>query len=124
MAYVYEACTVRVTIFSTGGIIPAGFKFYGVTHSYSSRPFLCALAITEKGIENISIGTRNCCSFEIVVLLLAKISFPAVQQMTGLRHYTHTYCTAVGYGDGLWTLCLYSTERDFVNTSWSHPLLR
>lgn len=57
-------------------------------------------------------------------VLLAKIFLPGVQPMTGLKHYTRTYCTAAGYGDGLWTLCLYSTERDFVNTSWSLPPLR
>ena len=58
------------------------------------------------------------------IALLTKIFPPGVQPMTGLKHYTRTYCTAAGYGDGLWTLCLYSTERDFVNTSWSLPLLR
>ena len=36
-----RSCAVRVTIFSTVQF----FKFYGVTHSYSSRPFLCALGV-------------------------------------------------------------------------------
>ena len=35
---------MRVTIFSTGGEIPPCFDFYIATRSYSSRPFLCALA--------------------------------------------------------------------------------
>ena len=40
------ACTVHVTIFSTSWHeIPPCFDFYVVTRSYSSRPFLCALAI-------------------------------------------------------------------------------
>ena len=48
--------------FSIGGIIPTGFNFTELhvltpaTHSYALLPF------TDKGIENISIGTRNCCS--------------------------------------------------------------
>ena len=33
-----------VSLFLVLVIIPTGFKFYGVTRSYSSRPFLCALA--------------------------------------------------------------------------------
>ena len=37
--YVYAACTVCVTIFSTG----SKFKFYVVTRSYSSHLFTCAL---------------------------------------------------------------------------------
>ena len=36
---------VRVTIFSTGGEILSCFDFYIVTHSYSSRPLLCALGL-------------------------------------------------------------------------------
>ena len=44
MAFVYTGCTVCVTIFSTGGKLQlVSIKFYGVTCSYSSRPFLCAL---------------------------------------------------------------------------------
>ena len=35
---------MRVTIFSTGGKFRPAFDFYVVTRSYSSRPFLCALA--------------------------------------------------------------------------------
>ena len=45
MAYVNAVCAGRVTIFSTGGNIPPGFEFYVVTHSYSSRPFFCALGL-------------------------------------------------------------------------------
>ena len=45
MAYFYATCTVGVTIYSTGGEIPPSFEFYIVTHSYSSRPFLSALAL-------------------------------------------------------------------------------
>ena len=45
MAYVYTACTVRVTIFSTCGKFPPVSKFCGVTRSYSSHPFLYALAL-------------------------------------------------------------------------------
>ena len=43
MAYAYAAYAVCVTIFSTGKILTS-FKFYGVTRSHSSHPFLCALA--------------------------------------------------------------------------------
>ena len=45
MAYFYATCTVRVTIYSTGGEIPPSFEFYIVTRSYSSCPFLSALAL-------------------------------------------------------------------------------
>ena len=38
---------MRVTIFSSAGEIPPCFDFYVVTRSYSSRPFLCALAPIE-----------------------------------------------------------------------------
>ena len=40
-----RSCTVRVTILS-GAISVTGFKFYGVTHSYFSCPFLYALEIS------------------------------------------------------------------------------
>ena len=40
MGCVYAAYTVRVTIFNTGSKFQ---PFYGVTRSYSSHPFLCAL---------------------------------------------------------------------------------
>ena len=42
-----HSCAVRVTIFSTGGKynIPTSFKYYEVTCSYSSHPFLSALVI-------------------------------------------------------------------------------
>ena len=43
MDYVNAACAGHVTIFSTGGKFRPGFKFYVVTRSYSSRPFLCIL---------------------------------------------------------------------------------
>ena len=43
----YAACTVCVTILSTGGKFRSSWcNFYVVTRSYSSRPFLCALADT------------------------------------------------------------------------------
>ena len=41
MANVYAVCPIHVTIFSTA-VNATGF-FYGVTHSYSSHPFLCAI---------------------------------------------------------------------------------
>ena len=44
MTYVYALLCICVTIFSSDSIIPPGFKFTELhTHSYSSRPFLCAL---------------------------------------------------------------------------------
>ena len=47
MAYFYATCTVGVTIYSTGWEIPPGFEFYIVTRSYSSCPFLSALALPD-----------------------------------------------------------------------------
>ena len=41
MAYVCALLCSTCYYFSS--ITPTGFKFYAVTHSYSSRPFLCAL---------------------------------------------------------------------------------
>ena len=32
-------------------VIPPGFKFYKVTHSYSSRLFLCALVANSEGVK-------------------------------------------------------------------------
>ena len=48
MAYVNAACAGCVTMFSTGGKFRPGFEFHVVTRSYSSRPFLCALAHSQE----------------------------------------------------------------------------
>ena len=52
------SCAVRVTIYSNGSIVPPGFKFiYVVTHSYSSRLFLCALVKMARVCDNPYLST-------------------------------------------------------------------
>ena len=56
-----KACTVCVTIFSTGGKFH-WFQIYRVTHSYSSRPFLCVLGSKERASEpvhKVSLGATT-----------------------------------------------------------------
>ena len=60
-----------VLLFLVLAVIPPGFKFYVVTRSYSSRPFLCALGLligrTVVSFPDSSAHTRELVQMNIIV---------------------------------------------------------
>ena len=79
MAYVYAACHVQyVLLFLVLAVNSNQFQIYGVTHSYSSRTFLCTLG----KVDNLTPLFSSPLS-----LLLALATSKAVAGHESFQHY-------------------------------------
>ena len=97
-----------VTIFSTGGEILPCFNFYIVTGSYSSHPFLCALA---------PIGSHSPVE---VIELYYKHRIPATCLATITYVYTQLHSTVTNFsaGNKLWPVLDFTLLIALSLTTW------
>ena len=92
-----HSCTVRVTIFGIGGKFRPVLNL--VTHSYSSRPFLCALApILLSGCYLFVDHVQSTCSRSFADLCFSDTAFInqytcASDKIRMYLHQTKTVCS-------------------------------